>query len=169
MPPIPSSGKSYSQIVKEYSPLHTTGRRSTSVTDIQDEWTDVSSMASCSWPNSVDEEGMCLYYMIALSPHPLIAQRVVCRGRHGIQDECPVDYRDDQYLEEYFCAEEGSDTRAKCALVSKVYRTRRSCRLYNEVMACFKAAKPWRPFPGKLPCHRSFSGAASINRGFRLR
>lgn len=159
------SKKSYAQAVKESHPPRPARPAQNSapitlrVDEEEDQWTDVSSMTSCSWPKTVDEEGTSSMCQGLLS-RPVLTwdarREVSCViSSCGHDDRDRPSHSDDTDPEGYQWTDESVDTRAPHAIASEISRINRSRRLYRIYSPnCFECRFPerelklWRRFPG---------------------
>lgn len=120
--------------------------------DNDDDWTDVSSISSCSWP-SVPGEAESARAAGSSNPEGAIASNGPTSTSSELsypQDACLVTRRLSEGIHDsLLVANGGMDTRGEHASESAFYHANRSNRLYNQVHACFHTDKPWRPFPGR--------------------
>ncbi|KAF8522844.1 hypothetical protein JB92DRAFT_3110417 [Gautieria morchelliformis] len=118
--------KSYAEAVRAQHPRAASTLRAIPDDDDYD-WTDVSSLASCSWPSCASE-----------------TDSDECRDEClPTRDQSQSDYwtHDDLLV-----AVDDMDGRGQRARTSTINHAHRAARLNNEInFGCFNASKPWRP------------------------
>lgn len=151
------SKRSYAQVLKDVPPPHKKFNTN-APQDCADDWTDVSSVSSCDWPGSVDEECMLL---CQYPPHGSLTR--LSTTAVSTDEQCtPI--RDQRHDEQRYYpgpetinsvpwVDDDVDTRASHAMASHIKYTNRSRWRYTNIPVSpglQGVQKPWRRYPGAI-------------------
>lgn len=154
-PETRESKRSYAQVVKD-APSKPRVESMSPECEPGEDWTDVSSVASCSWPGSVDEEQRALHSHHTLRQHSISVATDTEEHRQleSYSEQPPPTPHE---IDDARCIDDNVDSRTLHAMAGHIKSRNRSPGLYKHVRTIPRmplideeSRKSWRPYPGTV-------------------
>lgn len=148
--------RSYAQVVKDTPSKPPRIESMSPECEPGEDWTDVSSVASCSWPGSVDEEQRALLSHHTLRHHSISVATGTEEHRQleSYSEQPPPTPHE---IDEVLCVDDNVDSRTLHAMAGHIKSRNRSSGLYKHVRTIpgmplidGDSMKSWRPYPGTV-------------------
>lgn len=148
------SKRSYAQVVKEAPSMALGNATASSSSHDEEDWTDVSSVTSCDWPDSVDEQCTLLNLKCHLSHHDLtnLSTLAVSPDEENSPDRRRNRHPGVRSIDDVLWIDDAVDTRAPQAMAGHIkFRNRtRWLYTYNIYLVPEFELKLWERFPGTV-------------------